>query len=112
MSTESDSNNAGTVWNIDLIKTRTQFELIVADADTGSILVRLGLQSITTASVVRALEEVIRRLGKPRGICTDGGTQFAGGTFKEFLRLSGIEHYYMTYSLLRRTPAERFANRS
>jgi hypothetical protein len=50
-----------------LIKTRAQFELIVADADTGSSLVRHSLRSRTTASVVRTLEEMIHRLGKPRG---------------------------------------------
>jgi hypothetical protein len=99
MTTETRSNKAGAAWNVDFRKSGTQFELFVTDADTGSTLVRHCLVPGTTASVVRTLEELTRRLGTPREIWTDHGTEFAGSTFRKFLHLSGIEH-----RVLSRTP--------
>jgi hypothetical protein len=92
MSTETGSNNAGAAWNIDLRKSGTQFELFVTDADTGSTLVRHCLQPGTIASVVRTLEELTRRLGTPREIRTDHGTEFASSAFSELLHSLGIQH--------------------
>ena len=112
MRTGTGSNNAGAVWNIDLVRTGTQFDLHVTDADTGSTIVRHGLRSRTPASVVHALEELTHRLGPPRGICTDCSTEFAG-SFTEFLLSSGIEHHkVLPCSPFRRTSTERVANRS
>jgi hypothetical protein len=105
MTTETISNKAGAAWNLDLRKSGTQFELLVTDADTGSTLVRHRLLPGSRASIVRTLEELTRRLGTPREIWTDHGTEFHSRSFREGLHSLGIQHRILP--LLRLTAKDR-----
>jgi transposase InsO family protein len=92
MTTETRSNKAGAAWNVDFRKSGTQFEFFVTVADTGSTLVRHCLQPGAITSALRMLEDLTRRLGTPREIRTDHGTEFHSRAFREGLHSLGIQH--------------------
>jgi hypothetical protein len=84
-----------------LIKSGTQFALVVTDANTGSTLARHSLQSGATSSVLGMLEELTRRFGSPREIRTDHGTTFASSAFEELPHQLGIQHRVVPPRILR-----------
>jgi len=52
----------------------------------------IPLRHIDSETVAQALLEICTRIGFPRTLTSDNGTQFTSATFDAFLRLMGIKH--------------------
>jgi len=54
------------------------------------------MKTVTSATIVRVLEEIFGRLGLPYSLRSDNGSQFVSDAFQNFLCDNGVEHRRIT----------------